>query len=227
MALGDGADVAGGTVSGSGGGKVGVVGTTATIADLTGSGSWRLEQGATLNVAGTTWTDNASVDMFWATLDVNGPVTVAGSGELVLGGPYGSLIHGAGLVNGASHTIRGFGEIRAPLTNSGTVRADVSTTDPYSGVRLVVNTNAKTNHGGDGGGRVRQPVPRDGSRPERQRPAAGGRRRQLRGPGQRRRGHRRHGERERRRQGRGCGEHGHDRRPHRQRFRGSSSRAPP
>ena len=63
--------------------------------------------------------------MYWATLDFDDQVTVAGSGELILGGPYGSLIHGAGLDNGAGHTIRGYGEIALPVTNHGTVRADV------------------------------------------------------------------------------------------------------
>jgi hypothetical protein len=147
VVLGNGAEVTGGTLSGSGGGLVGVRSDqSATVNDVTGTGSWKLEQGATLNVGGTTWTDNASVDMYWGTLNIVGPVTVAGSGELILGGPYGSWIQGAALDNAASHTIRGRGEIRASLTNHGTVRADYPTTDPYNGARLIVNTSSKTNH---------------------------------------------------------------------------------
>ena len=147
LVLGNGAEVTGGTLSGSGGGLVGVQRDhSATVNDVTGTGSWKLEQGSTLNVGGTTWTNDASVEMYWGTLNLDDQVTVAGSGELILGGPYGSWIQGAALDNAASHTIRGRGEIRASLTNHGTVRADYPTTDPYGGARLIVNTSSKTNH---------------------------------------------------------------------------------
>ncbi|MBX3367637.1 MAG: hypothetical protein KF912_10045 [Phycisphaeraceae bacterium] len=77
------------------------------------------------------------------TLRIDNPITVSGSGEIVLGAPgtWAQVFNlvGGSLTNDADHTIRGQGQISTPLTNNGTVLADNAS--------LVLSSNAKINNG--------------------------------------------------------------------------------
>ncbi len=79
------------------------------------------------------------------TLTIQAPLTIGGSGSLVLNNSTNRaqvIASGSGaLTNGASHTIRGFGQITAPMTNNGTVSATVA------GQSLFLSLTDKTNNG--------------------------------------------------------------------------------
>ena len=79
------------------------------------------------------------------TLAIQVPLTIGGTGSLVLNGSTSraqiNAAPGASLTNGVSHTIRGHGQVTAPLTNDGVVSANVS------GGTLIMNSNPKTNNG--------------------------------------------------------------------------------
>jgi len=88
---------------------------------------------------------NPTVGGSTTTLRTEGTVTLDGSGELVLNAPGSRAQLTRGIVgsfnNYPDHTIRGHGQISAPLTNYGLIMADFPTGT------LLLHTLAKTNHG--------------------------------------------------------------------------------
>jgi len=91
------------------------------------------------------FTVNASGGASTTTLTIQSPLTISGSGALELNGVTSRaqvIATGSGaLTNGATHTIRGFGQITAPMTNNGTVSATVA------GQSLFLSSSPKTNNG--------------------------------------------------------------------------------
>ncbi len=91
------------------------------------------------------FTVNTSGGSSTTTLTIQAPLTIGGSGSLVLNNTTSRaqiIASGSGaLTNGASHTIRGLGQITAPMTNNGTVSATVA------GQSLFLSLTDKTNNG--------------------------------------------------------------------------------
>ncbi|MEM1186675.1 MAG: GC-type dockerin domain-anchored protein [Planctomycetota bacterium] len=87
---------------------------------------------------------NSSVD---ATITASSSFTITGAGVLELVGGIGDArieaSNGAVLTNGANHTIRGAGQINAPMINEGTLR---STSTGFGNV-LEIQTTDKINNG--------------------------------------------------------------------------------
>jgi len=87
---------------------------------------------------------NSSSD---ATMTASSSFTITGAGVLELVGGFGDArieaLAGATLTNGADHTIRGAGQINAPMINEGTLR---STSTGFGNV-LDIQTTDKVNNG--------------------------------------------------------------------------------
>ena len=121
--------------------------------DIANDGRLDLYGGARTYLGGTTTTNNGTIAVNPNQEDsdailylYNGPVTIDGTGEIVMrtnGDPNDAAItwHYGSLIQGADHTIRGEGMIITSLDNYGTVSADVS------GRPLSCTSGTKTNHG--------------------------------------------------------------------------------
>ncbi|MBX3367638.1 MAG: hypothetical protein KF912_10050 [Phycisphaeraceae bacterium] len=126
---------------------------TGTISGLISNGATgriNVNSGTALNIDTSLVNDglftvNTSGGSSTTTLTIQAPLTIGGSGSLVLNNTTNRaqvIASGSGaLTNGASHTIRGFGQITAPMTNNGTVSATVA------GQSLFLSLTDKTNNG--------------------------------------------------------------------------------
>ena len=141
--------VVGGTLNSTGGSTISTVsGTINTIADLTNEGYLDvINNGSVLVVAGTTVTNNGTIELTANTgmgsgrMRVDSDLTLDGTGAVLCGADIYTNTDNT-LTNGADHTIRyGQGYIRAPLVNDGTINAD------YNGQIIWLSDAAKTNNG--------------------------------------------------------------------------------
>ncbi len=112
---------------------VGVVGTASIAGAVTVSAPWGLIC-QDLTVESTGQVSSASVtgpaitnDGLIGGLELNGPLTVSGSGTIRLADSYAGVEGAVGstLTNEAGHTIEGYGDIRVPLVNYGLVQGNV------------------------------------------------------------------------------------------------------
>ena len=128
-----GGNVSGGTLTTSGGGLILNIGNS-TIGNLTNNGAFAANNGTTTNLIGTiTNTGNIAINSAGNNTDViiQGDVTLAGNGTVVLSNTTANRIYGATntdrLTN--SNTISGAGSIGInflALTNNGTILANLS-----------------------------------------------------------------------------------------------------
>jgi hypothetical protein len=151
------ARVKGGTYSASDGGIFRVDAGQSTILDaptLTASAQFLVDSGATLTFANnamvnngviTVGTGSTTVDTILAPSGTGGQdFSIGGSGQVVLASDFAVLRTGpigGKLINGADHTIRGFGSFfNVPFDNYGTVVAD------SSGNKLLLRVQDYTNY---------------------------------------------------------------------------------
>jgi hypothetical protein len=139
-----GATVSGGTLNSSSGGVIEATGSsTDTLANVTNNATFNIVGNSSLNVTGNL------VDNGLITVNSNGSATstldfasgtLSGTGTITLNsGSTGAVVAGT-LIQSSGHTINGFGEITAALTNNGTVNANVS------GQTIVLTTGPMTNN---------------------------------------------------------------------------------
>ncbi len=145
IALINGATVSGGTLNTSTGGIFQVTNaSTDTLANVTNNGTFNILGQSGLNVTGNlanngTITVNSN-DSNFSTMTFSGG-TLSGTGTITLNsGSIGAVIAGT-LTQSSGHTVNGYGEITAALTNNGTVNASVS------GQTLTLTTGPMINHG--------------------------------------------------------------------------------
>jgi len=106
--------------------NIGILNITNPMATL------RIPLVRTLGLNGPTATNNGLITLNHngsssnSTLSINAPVSLGGTGEIWMrASSDNAQISGTGLLtNGASHAIRGVGDITAPMVNNGTVTAD-------------------------------------------------------------------------------------------------------
>ena len=127
------ANVSGGTLNAINGGLFRLVAVqTATLADLTNTGTFISDNNTDTNVSGTI-TNNGTITIASTVRHnahlVNTAVTFSGNGPVVLNGPLDQIAGGGTLTNGAAHTIQGQGNIGAnsiSIINNGLIDADVT-----------------------------------------------------------------------------------------------------
>lgn len=137
-------------VTANGGLFVGVAGTqTLTGVELDGDYHINVITATTLSPG--TFTNNGTVTVnpqanssFVTTLAAGGAVTIDGTGTIVLNAIASAAqitgIAGQPLTLGANQTVRGYGQITAPIVNNGLIQADVNAQ------RITLNTHLKTNN---------------------------------------------------------------------------------
>ncbi len=158
-----GATLVGGTLATANGGTFLVPAATVTLRDLTNQGQFGIKDFCTTQLDGSfltndgTITVNSNVGTGNAFLKAVANVALQGSGAVVLltaGNTNDAEItaaDGVTLTQAASHTIRGSGQIHAPLVNEGLISAD------QAGKTLELTTSPKTNRGelrAENGGRM-------------------------------------------------------------------------
>jgi hypothetical protein len=145
------ATISGGTVAGINGGVVsGVSGAqTLTDVDLVGAYNINVNTGTVLSPGdftndGTLTVNPQGNSSFTTTLAAGGAVDIDGTGTIVLNANGGAAqitgVPGEALTLGAGQTVRGWGQITAPVVNNGLIQADIN------GQRITLNTNPKTNN---------------------------------------------------------------------------------
>ncbi|MCW5768554.1 MAG: hypothetical protein KIT19_07705 [Phycisphaeraceae bacterium] len=137
-------------VTANGGLFASVAGTqTLNNADLNGEYNINVATGTTLSPG--TFTNNGTLTVnpqgnnsFPTTLAAGGTVNIDGTGTIVLNAiAAAAQITGVGgqpLTLGANQTVRGYGQITAPIVNNGLIQADVNAQ------RITLNTHLKTNN---------------------------------------------------------------------------------
>jgi hypothetical protein len=138
-----GVTVSNGTLNTSGTGVIQVVGNT-TLSNVTNSGALNILVNNTLTIAGNlidngTITVNSGQNGGSTNLTFNGG-TLSGSGTVVLNYPTANSQLNGTLTQSAGHTIQGWGNINAALTNNGVVNANIS------GQTLNLQTSNMTNN---------------------------------------------------------------------------------
>ncbi|MEM1072325.1 MAG: hypothetical protein AAGH71_05845, partial [Planctomycetota bacterium] len=147
--------ILGGTVTSEGSGLVQTVSGTSAFESVSVGGDFRIQPASTVNVSGTGLTNDGQIDMNPAASSSNAVLNFAQSGAIdgtgtirmrtsldnaqIIAAPGQSITHAA------SHTIRGVGRIDAPVTNDGTISADVAVS--VSGNNLELRINDKVNNG--------------------------------------------------------------------------------
>ncbi|MGD0770351.1 MAG: PEP-CTERM sorting domain-containing protein [Tepidisphaeraceae bacterium] len=137
------ATITGGTITSSGSGIVQTTGGTSTIGSLTNSATFNVVGNSSVNVTGNL-TDNGLITVnnnqyYASTLTFSGG-TLSGSGTITLDSNSSNAVLAGTLTQSSSHTINGYGEITAALTNNGTVNANVN------GQALTLQSNNMTNN---------------------------------------------------------------------------------
>ncbi len=142
-----GATVVGGSLTTTNGGMI--LAEDSTVQDVTNSGLTRVSGSRTLHVAGTSLTNNATLEVgngsnLTTTMTVDTNVALGGTGDVHLRDLTATLSTGAGttLTHLPGHTIHGRGSISANLNNQSTVSADFGANQ-----LLRLHTNDKTNGG--------------------------------------------------------------------------------
>ena len=127
----NGTTIEGGTLSTSGGGIIepehGLFSAPPTLTDVTNTGQYVIPESTATVLSGTvtnTGTINLNGGLFFtATLTINGSVTLAGSGSIVLSNSAQNVINGTGTVTN-QQTIQGAGTINVgTFQNQGTINA--------------------------------------------------------------------------------------------------------
>ncbi len=150
-----GSSVTGGQLNTAGGGFVNtIIGATA-FTDVTNNGDLFVDAGSTANIAGTGLVNNGTITLNNQNSSVNGILNYAqngslsGTGEAIMrtSADNSQVNSDAGVTisHGASHTIRGVGQVNAAINNAGTIAADTSVT--FGTTILELQTNNKGNSG--------------------------------------------------------------------------------
>ncbi|MGP1272539.1 MAG: hypothetical protein ACTS22_04330 [Phycisphaerales bacterium] len=150
-----GSAVLGGDVGSEGSGFVQVSTGTAGFQSVRNGGDLRILPGAQVDVSGAGLTNDGQIDMNPIGSAANSLLNFAQSGAIdgigtirmrtssdnsqIIAAPGQSITHGA------MHTIRGVGRIDAPMTNDGTITADIGVS--VSGNNLELRINDKVNNG--------------------------------------------------------------------------------
>ena len=145
----NGTTISGGSLDGRNGGQIylgGGVGNSATLSNLTNLGVFRVYEGNSASLSGTSFVNNGTVTVnpnatsTTTTLNISSNVTLSGTGQLVLnayapaGGNYWVngdtarivATNGATLTQAAGHSITGIGNICAPVDNAGLIQANAA-----------------------------------------------------------------------------------------------------
>jgi hypothetical protein len=140
----NGATISGGTLNTSGGAYVYQNGSADTFASLTSNAQVNMSAGTTINATGNL-VDNGQIlvntgsNNATTILNISGG-TVSGTGSFVLNGSNATAQLNGSLTQSAGHSILGYGQINAALTNNGTVNANVN------GQTLVLQTSNMSNN---------------------------------------------------------------------------------
>ena len=144
-----GSAISGGTLSSSGTGSFAITGgsVTTTLTDVTNQASWLAQDGSIVNLAGSGLINTGTVTIGGYTggsgiprLRLAADVTASGSGIILLNPGYIDSLASRTLTNAADHSILGYGEITAAITNRGLINADRTG-------NLILSTTTKTNSG--------------------------------------------------------------------------------
>ncbi|MFI4893728.1 MAG: GC-type dockerin domain-anchored protein [Phycisphaerales bacterium JB058] len=150
------ATILGGTFDSAGTGDINVHGSgVATLVSVTNNGFFELLPGGVVSVDGTGLTNNGTIVLNQFASATNSTISYLTSGSLDGTGEVrmrsnvdnSEILTGVGvtITHGASHTIRGVGQIEASMVNNGTISADASVS--VSGNDLDLLTNDKVNNG--------------------------------------------------------------------------------
>jgi fibronectin-binding autotransporter adhesin len=141
--------ISGGTLKSTGSGVIQATGTTtSTIDSLTNDATLNIINNNTLDVTGDL-TDNGTITVNsnqggnTTILSFNGG-TLSGTGTIVLNNSGTTSQLDGSLTQASGHTIEGFGQIPATLTNQGTVNANVASTTLEVRGASVTNTSLMT-----------------------------------------------------------------------------------
>lgn len=122
------AGIGGGTITAKGGGRVRAIAGTQTLSAMLLDAPLEINADSTVTLVGTienneTITVNTTADdSSIAILGMSGPVSITGSGEILLNADLGaSQIAGSSVDLGPDQTLRGVGTIACPLTLHGTI----------------------------------------------------------------------------------------------------------
>ncbi len=127
------------------------VGGTSTLNGVTNLGNLHANVSTAITIGGSTFTNEGVTTInpqgnasFATTLQALSNMLIDGSGVVVLNAHSAAAqitnLDGTTLTNGPLHTIRGYGQITAEMTNNGLISADVASTT------LALNSKAKTNN---------------------------------------------------------------------------------
>ncbi len=142
------AGISGGEIEAINGGLIrGILGNQ-TLTNVNLTGPLNVNTNTSVSLAGGSFTNNGSVlvndqgnNGFATTLSMSGDIAIDGTGEIVLNGSAAAgQITGNTLTLGSGQTVRGRGQIVAPMTNNGTVHSNVN------GQAIALNTNNKLNN---------------------------------------------------------------------------------
>mgnify|MGYP001459475058 CR=1 FL=1 len=123
---------------------------TSTLNDVTNLGNLGINLNTAIALGGSTFinegvtTVNAQANAsFTTTLQAASNMLIQGSGLIVLNAPNGAAqitaAPGVTITHGPDHTIRGYGQITAPMVNNGLISSD-------AGATIALNSNSKTNN---------------------------------------------------------------------------------
>jgi hypothetical protein len=140
--------VSGITATGAGGGFfVSGGGVGVTLTDCTNQGEWLVQDGSVVSLAGSSFANRGTFTIGgytggsgWGTLRLGADIVVSGTGTMLLSPGIIDSPAGYTLINQGGHTLRGYGEIRSGLLNSGVIDADRIG-------NLVLTAAAKSNQG--------------------------------------------------------------------------------
>lgn len=148
VSLVNGSAITGGTLDTSANGRIDADNVTTAFTDLVNLGDCHVWNGATLNVTGTTLTNDGTLRIYYGGyagcghLRFNSDLTLAGSGEIRLECGDIDTATGVTVTNSAGHTIYGGnGSIPAAVSNDGLIAAYTT------GYVLNLNGKPKTNQG--------------------------------------------------------------------------------
>ncbi len=127
------------------------VGGTQTLNNVDLDGSYHITVNTATSLSPGTFTNNGTVTVnpqgnssFGTTLAAGGAVTIDGTGTIVLNANAGAAqiigVPGEALTLGTGQTVRGWGQISAPVVNNGLIQADINAQ------RITLNTNPKANN---------------------------------------------------------------------------------
>jgi fibronectin-binding autotransporter adhesin len=126
--------ISGGEIVSTAGGSVRGTSSINTLTDVDSAALVQVANGTALALAGGAFTNNGTVDVNFSlggsgtSLRIDGPLTIDGTGEIVLRRPanQAQIIAGVdgSLVLGAGQVVRGQGQVSVGATNNGVIQAD-------------------------------------------------------------------------------------------------------